>query len=151
MASCGIRCQAKNKQLRLSCLDLPLERRLSLHTAVSQPTAPPCCVSRVTHNFAVLQNSKLLHDFLRIVCLTRTFALLTPQPGIWFEAVVTTYHSGAVSLAPVKPIRCRGNSAHKRQSRPDSGLDVSHFEYGNLQNRPSRSLFARKQSGLRPS
>ena len=43
--------------------------------------------------------------------------------------------------------RCRVNSAHIRQSRPHSGLGLSHFSGGNLLNISEYFCFARKRRG----
>jgi len=39
---------------------------------------------------------------------------------------------GGNVLAADRGPRCRANLVHIRQSRPDSGLDLSHFQYSSL-------------------
>ena len=42
-------------------------------------------------------------------------------------------------------MRETAHSAHTSQSKPDSGLSLSHFQYESLQNLLSCSLFTRKR------
>ena len=53
----------------------------------------------------------------------------------------------AHGVNPVRRLagRCRANMAHIRQSRPDSGLDLSHFQFECLEHFFSCSLLARQR------
>jgi len=117
-----------------------------MHLATVPPSTPECWKGSI-HSAASMWAkiaSGEIRIFLRFLTVDFLYHFLQMDQPLKHSAVVRSVGVSTVTY------RSRANAAHVRQSRPDSGLGLSHFQDEILQDISSCSLLAEQRMGSKP-